>query len=248
MEDRDKLKIVPFKKYEVQGAYHWKECDRSSRDYNPPLEARYRILVNMVKRLKKREWLLDIGCGDGYLMAQLSHVAQKVIGIDSDETAIRLAYEKLCPFLNCKPFYASCYELPFSSNHFDVVLLSDVIEHLPSPETCLKEINRVMKSDGTLLISTPKWRPDRMWDPLHEREYRPRELKNLLKRYFRRVTIFYFWPLIWSNFYSTKIGWRLLKIFARHVYNPFMKESKSNPDKYGQILAVCQHPAPCKNH
>jgi SAM-dependent methyltransferase len=233
--------IVAFDKYNKQGAYHWEECNRSAGlFYNPSLEARYKLLVEKVTRIKNAKNLLDVGCGDGYLVAQMSPLLKMVIGVEFEGRAIDLAKEKLIRFPNCKLFRGSCYDLPFEDDSFDIVFLTDVIEHLEDPMNCLKEISRVLQPWGSLILSTPKWRPDRVWDRRHVREYRPEELRTCLKTYFNRVEMTYFWPIIWSNVYSTKLGWRLVKHISRYYFNPFMRESAVNPDNYGQIMAICR--------
>ncbi len=229
---------VPFSKYDEMGAYHWAECDRNSPRYNPPLEARYTVVSRRIERAKL---MLDVGCGDGYLMGRVRMLCDQVVGIDTEATGTRLASEKLRPFTNCATVQASCYHLPFQTEQFEIVTLADVIEHLESPAACLEEITRVLRPDGALLLTTPKWRPDRKWDPRHVKEYTPDELAESLRPYFSRVTMSYFWPIRWSRMYSTRIGWRVIRLFARHAYNPFLEEGL-DPDCYGQILAVCEEP------
>ncbi|OGI78917.1 hypothetical protein A3F19_01730 [Candidatus Nomurabacteria bacterium RIFCSPHIGHO2_12_FULL_37_29] len=50
---------------------------------------------------------------------------------------------------------ASVYELPFNDNSFDVVLCMVVMEHLEDPKKAISEMKRVLKSGGTILVSTP---------------------------------------------------------------------------------------------
>jgi len=220
------------------GAYHWAECDRTSSRYNPPLEARYRVIAKRVTGAKRA---LDVGCGDGYLMNLLSPFCQSVFGVDPEPTAVALAAAKLQGFANCMVARASCYQLPFSNGCFDLVLLADVFEHLENPKECLREVSRILAPDGTLVVTTPKWRPDRIWDRFHYKEYKPEELAVCLQSYFSQVTMTFFWPMAWYRIYSTRIGWRLMRIFCRYLANPFLREG-STPEAHHQILAVCQQP------
>lgn len=230
--------LVQFDKYNKMGAYHWIQSDRGSPMYNPPLEARYKVLI---KRLERTKRILEVGCGDGYLVSLASGYSETVVGIDSELTGIQLAAQKLQPFANCTVGQASCYNLPFAPSSFDYVLLADVFEHLEQPDLCIKEICRVLTPNGSLLLTTPKWRSDRMWDRLHVKEYRPEEVEECLRRFFSTVHLTYFWPLAWFNRTATKLGRKLVKIFSRHFYNPFLQES-DDPQNYGQILAMCEDP------
>ena len=227
-----------FDKYESRGAYHWKECDRRSRSFNPPLVARYQVVAD---RIKGAPHILEIGAGDGRLTASLARSGTSVIGIEIDDTAVRLASSALQHMDNCAIAQADCYQLPFPPKKFDVAVMADVIEHLDEPDSALEEATRVLKPDGVLIVTTPKWRPDRVWDVYHVREYTPSEIGGCLKKFFERVDISYFWPLFWSNMYSTRIGWRALRAYARYFPNPFLKVG-SREESFGQILAVCCNP------
>lgn len=218
------------------GAYHWEECSRNSSRYNPPLEARYSVVLKRVKRVRR---ILEVGSGDGYLMNLVRSRCDRVIGVDFEMTGLRLASKKLVRFRECSLIQGNCYDLPFRDESFDLVLLSDVIEHLEDPEVCLREIARVLRPEGMVIVTTPKSRSDRKWDERHFREYQPEELRFCLERYFFEITLSFFWPKFWSRIYETKYGWHLLKILARYFPNPFLREGL-NPEKYGQMIATCR--------
>ena len=230
---------IPFNKYEEMGAYHWLQCNSHSVNFNPPLVARYETVIEEVNKFGMVERILDIGCGDGYLMSKVSQYSSATFGIDSEIQAINLAQKMLKNKSNCKVQNGNCYDLPFESKYFDIVLLTDVIEHLEKSDQCLSEINRVLKTGGKLILTTPKWRPDRKWDHRHVKEYKQEELKELLSDYFNQLTFSFFWPKWWSDKYSTRIGWHLIKYYTRLFYNPFKQESTKNADKYGQLKVIC---------
>jgi SAM-dependent methyltransferase len=225
-----------FAKYDQSGAYHWQEMERNSPQYNPPLEARYKMVI---KRLDVAGRVLDLGCGDGYVMNLARRNCRSVIGIDPEKTGVRLASSKLHGLPNCRVIQADGYLLPFAAESFDAVLMADVIEHLEAPDRCLAEVRRVLAPNGRLLVTTPKWRPNRNIDPHHVREYRPEDLERCLAAHFSKVSLTFFWPIRWWAAYRTRVGWHLIKTFARHLYNPFLAES-TKPDEFGQILAVCE--------
>lgn len=102
----------------------------------------------------KNKKVLDIGCWTGQF-EQIAHKHTKqIIGIDPGIDAIKTA-KKLVPKAN---FYVgNALNLKFKSNSFDTVTMMDVIEHIPkgTEAKCLKEVKRVLKPNGYLIISTP---------------------------------------------------------------------------------------------
>jgi len=227
-----------FDKYASGGAYHWKECDKRSKNFNPALVARYQVVVDQAREASN---ILEIGAGDGCLTARLAEFGARVIGVELDHIAVDLAAEALGDMDRCTIARADCYSLPFVDHSFDLVVMADVIEHLENPAMALAEAARVLSPGGMLVVTTPKWRPDRMWDIHHVREYTSIELRKTLEAFFSDVGMAYFWPLFWSNLYSTRLGWRALRMYARYFPNPFLKTG-SGENAFGQILAICRVP------
>ena len=227
-----------FDKYERQGAYHWLETNPRSREFNPPLVARYKVLLDVMKTGA----VLDIGAGDGYLSAQLAGQCAQVLAMELEAEGARIAHDMLSEYANVDVFRGDSYQLPFADNSLDQVVMADVIEHLEDARGAVLEVARVLSPNGQFVLTTPMWREDRMWDRYHVKEYRPDEMAELLANVFEDVTFRYFWPLRWSNRYSTKIGWRLLKWLGRFGFNPFL-ECGQAPAGYGQMLVVARGPA-----
>tara|TARA_Y100001934_G_scaffold226316_1_gene271425 strand:- start:64 stop:783 length:720 start_codon:yes stop_codon:yes gene_type:complete len=230
-----------FDKYDTIGAYHWEECDRryaNWKRFNPPLIGRYQLVVDQIARLKP-DRLLDIGCGDAKLLSLAGKHAGKATGIDLEETGIRLAKEKLKDYPNCEAIHNTCYELPFDEASFDAAISADVIEHLNDREAHLREIHKILKPGGTLILTTPRSLPGGLQDQRHVHEYQADELRDFAGKIFDRVEMRYYWPQKWINRYNTKIGWRLLKLLGVQLWNPFMSSSESNPEDYTQLMAVC---------
>jgi len=226
-----------FEKYADKGAYHWRECDRGSNEYNPPLAARYQAVVKRAPRGR----VLDVGAGDGYLSGQLSLVCREVEALEYEESGVEIARRMLAGHPNVTVRQGDSYVLPYEDAVFDGVVMADVIEHLDRPAAAAAEMARVMTPDGVALITTPHWRPDRFWDERHVKEYTAEELRELLLVSFGQVDLAFCWPRFWSDFYRNRVGWRILRIVGRLGLNPFTRESRS-ADGYCQIIASCRSP------
>lgn len=111
----------------------------------------YNTLLQLVKPLEVRR-VLDTGCGEGFSLNKLSEekIAASLQGIDNSKEAISLG-KKLFP--NLKLQLGSIYELPYEDDYFDLVLCTEVLEHVDNPQKALHELMRV--SGKYLLISVP---------------------------------------------------------------------------------------------
>jgi len=97
--------------------------------------------------------ILDVGCGDG-VIASLIPSHHQFFGID-----LALSRVKGCQLAlgtSGRDFaVADAQYLPCPEEHFDLVIFSEIIEHLPNPGGALAEVGRVLKHGGRVLISTP---------------------------------------------------------------------------------------------
>lgn len=93
--------------------------------------------------------ILDLGCGDGDYSKRLKDLGFDVIAGDID--LVRFKYKNEIEFEHCD----ITKELPFADNTFDYVLMAEVVEHLRNPYTVIPEINRIIKKNGSLILSTP---------------------------------------------------------------------------------------------
>lgn len=111
----------------------------------------YSSLISLAKPLKA-ESILDAGCGEGFTMEKFykNGVGKKIEGIEYAKDAIAFG-KKLFPDLTFTQ--GSVYELPHKSNSFDLVICTEVLEHLEKPAKALGEMLRVSKK--YLIISVP---------------------------------------------------------------------------------------------
>jgi 2-polyprenyl-3-methyl-5-hydroxy-6-metoxy-1,4-benzoquinol methylase len=94
--------------------------------------------------------LLDIGCGNGQPMQRMVDAGWNAIGIDADAQAVGAARSA---GLDARQGALKTHRFP--DQHFDVILMSHVIEHLPDPLDELTECRRILKPSGSIVIATP---------------------------------------------------------------------------------------------
>ncbi|MBU1499651.1 class I SAM-dependent methyltransferase, partial [Patescibacteria group bacterium] len=158
------MSSINFNKYQTRGHnYHWQQISRNIFRFNAYVVARYQQVVSLIPKSRRR--VLDIGCGDGALLSLIKNAA--LYGIDLDQASLDYAAAKV----KAKFIQGSAEKLPFESNFFDVVLATEIIEHLSQPELMLAEIQRVLKPDGSLILTTPIKQPGKLTDKLHVQEF-----------------------------------------------------------------------------
>jgi len=112
-----------------------------------------KIAIEMLKGIKVHR-ILDVGCGNGKVAHEIlkQKLGEKVYGIDLDETLLSQAKKE---GVITHKLDLNFEKFPFSDEYFDIVISIDVIEHILNLNHFLSEINRVLKKDGILVLSTP---------------------------------------------------------------------------------------------
>ncbi|MCA1630592.1 MAG: class I SAM-dependent methyltransferase [Acidobacteria bacterium] len=96
---------------------------------------------------------LDIGTGNGVFAATLARLGWDVTGVEFDEVAARNAAE--CHGL--RVLVSTLEDARFEDGSFDFVSMFHVIEHLPDPVATLREVRRVLRAGGRLMLRTPNF-------------------------------------------------------------------------------------------
>jgi SAM-dependent methyltransferase len=154
--------------------------------------------------------VLDVACGEGYGSQMLSMVANKVVGVDINDETIAKAKQKYKE-TNLEFQTSNISELPFTDHHFDTVISFETIEHITHPEEALKELSRVVKDSGKLIISTPNklvYSDERDYvNQYHEHEFYLDEFIQMLRKHFCYIKVFgqrmvrssVIWPIEWNE-------------------------------------------------
>lgn len=112
-------------------------------------------VIHLIKQLGVGR-VLDIGCGNGYLCDALFKEGIRVVGIDCDQSGINIS-KKAYPQI---PFYCIGVEdgprtLIETEGVFDLVVSTEVVEHLFAPHLLAQYASEVLCTNGYLLVSTP---------------------------------------------------------------------------------------------
>ena len=99
-------------------------------------------------------WILDTGCGGGWLAKALKNRNKQVISMDiSDINPIKAT--KTTPYPTHFGLVADVYELPIRENSIDCIVASEIIEHVSDPKRFLYALFTALKPGGKIIVTTP---------------------------------------------------------------------------------------------
>lgn len=150
------------------------------------------LAKNILERTKFSN-CLDVGCASGFMVSEIAKQfpKSKYFGVDIYDEAIKHA-KKNYPEIIFK--VASAEKLPFAKNSFDLILFYETIEHVENPKNCLLEIKRVLKKNGTLILTMDSgsllfrivwliWENSKgkIWKGAHLHPFNHEQLEDLIK-------------------------------------------------------------------
>jgi SAM-dependent methyltransferase len=156
--------------YEIEDRFWWSVGTR-------------RIFFELVRRLpeERRGAVVDVGCGTGVTLQEFPPGWRLVCGCDYSDRALSFCRARGLRGL----VRGNATQLPFTANCMDLVLGLDVIEHLDDDEACVRDMTRICRAGGHVLLHVPAFPV--LWsekDQLnhHRRRYRRGELRDLVER------------------------------------------------------------------
>jgi 2-polyprenyl-3-methyl-5-hydroxy-6-metoxy-1,4-benzoquinol methylase len=114
--------------------------------------ATFKRVLDIVSKYKKKGFLLDIGCGFGYLLEEAEKRGWESYGVEVSEYAANKAKERID---RDRIMIGSVMDLSLSQNKFEVITMVDLIEHIYDIKDILKKCRKLLKKEGLLVIVTP---------------------------------------------------------------------------------------------
>ena len=128
----------------ASGKYKSYEFNRFEKPFNV-------LSSNVIENLNP-ELLLDIGCAKGFLVSIFKKKGIEVHGVDISEYAINESAEDIKPYLSKVDLNFD--KLPFEDSSFDTIICMGTLEYVKDQDFLINEIKRVLKKNGTILITT----------------------------------------------------------------------------------------------
>lgn len=137
---------------ELQGEYYFADFPRRFRfpkkTYNLNI---VNYIDKFVAQVRPGGVVLDACCGDGYLGSRYL-ATHRVVGFDCENEAVAFCARE---YKQGSYFLASAYSLPLHDNSVDAIILSMAIEHFREPARAVKDLGRVLRPGGIIIVTTP---------------------------------------------------------------------------------------------
>ena len=139
--------------------------------------------------------ILDVGCASGHISNKIQKklTRSRVVGLDVSLRFIEFAKKR---YPKVKFVLADAHSLPFSNKTFDLILSTETLEHVVFPQKVLREMRRVLKPDGVIVVSMDsgnslfrlvwyfwtRWGPGKVWLGSHLTHFNSTKLADLITK------------------------------------------------------------------
>jgi SAM-dependent methyltransferase len=140
--------------YEAEGQVDYQSRLYSARDW---VHQRLKdvVMAELLSHLLPGATMLDVGCAEGLYMRSVSGSVALAQGVDLSHPKLVRGTALSASEAHLAFALASAEQLPYAASCFDVVLCVETLEHVPDYRVALAELRRVLKPDGTLVVSVP---------------------------------------------------------------------------------------------
>lgn len=201
----------------------------------------YRNKINFVLENINNGKILDAGCGYGEYLDKFREKGFKVYGIDCDKDVLKFQENVIC---------ASAEKIPIKSSTFDTVVCVDMLEHADDDESIMKEMLRVLKENGKLIITVPSSNFPITYDPInwilnrfgmkapiglwkwgHKRLYSRKQIENLLQQNGMKIIKFEGQSHIFVSAFVNYVPWAF-----RYFFSPIFNRLQKNREYRKKFL------------
>ena len=174
------------------------------------------LLKFLLSRLniQKDSHVIDVGCGVGSNLPLLQSIGLGVIGIDSEPYSLSFAKDLPGVLL----INGDVLRLPVKSNSIDLVIATDILEHLDDDSLGIKEIHRTLTQQGKVILTVPAFKS--LWGiqdvvGMHKRRYSKNELLRKIER--EGFTVLKSSYFNFFLFFPIFLGRRLIRLFGLKI-------------------------------
>lgn len=196
------------------------------RSKDPYANAKYEVILNWLKG-EKIKTILNAGCGSGELSFILALKGYEVTGFDLDKDYIDMANKNAQKMRvkKCK-FSVSDIEKYKSKINYDVVIATDVLEHIKNDKAALKKLTSFVKRGGSVIITVPAgqylfgFHDEQLG---HFRRYSINSFKKIVPQNLKTIKIRYF------GFFLIPVAFLVSKIIKKSYPVAISGDKKRNP-------------------
>ena len=139
---------------------HYDSISGDYESHDPTIRKRLRKILSNVDFFEKT--VLDVAGGTGYIGRIIKQMGGTYINLDISRGMLSLAKDKLAAMKGDHLLILSdVHKIPLRENVVDIALVSEVLEHVQNPTLVLREVKRVLKPTGTIIVTNPNpfWAP-----------------------------------------------------------------------------------------
>ena len=143
---------MSYKAAPTYNEFEWHTEDAGNGESGEKLT---RVFIELAKKLEDVRSICDLGCGNGHISGQLAAQGYQVTGVDASASGIRIARRTYSDIKFVEALIDRDLSHKSGLRNFDLVISSDVIEHLYRPSDLLEAAFSLLKPHGHVLIGTP---------------------------------------------------------------------------------------------